>query len=331
MRSAPLWSEDPPQSIAIATRIFLNLWSRDPATWDFWRRWWEGARDGRPLDWELQRRVALIPPEEWEKNDPARIAELIREIETDFALERTDNAERIEVNPATGRLRLVPTSALPADIAAMARINIAAALDLFGPLTQDQYRALDPARTRLRGVLEQAPEMPMVLFDACRSAVRITLGYAATQSIPAPEQDPLIAEFLRILRETGADIAGHDPQTRDVLSRRELLRDDAVLIAHRETILPLVEAVAGASEGELALSLPEDADRATDPAADPEVRRDSAFRLAGRMVRVGVVTGVLGPGAVGAAIAGAREIAGLAAHPAWQVFLKAVWRFLGMG
>jgi hypothetical protein len=154
---------------------------------------------------------------------------------------------------------------------------------------------------------------------------------AAIQSIPAPEQDPLIAEFLRILHETGADIAGHDPQTQNVLALRAMAHDDTALIADRETLPPLVEAVAGASEGELALSLPEDADRATDPAADPEVRRDSAFRLAGRMVRVGVVTGVLGLGAVGAAIAGAREIAGLAAHPAWQVFLKAVWRFLGMG
>jgi hypothetical protein len=48
VRSAPLWSEDPPQSIAIATRIFLNLWSGSSETWDFWRRWWEGVQDGRP-------------------------------------------------------------------------------------------------------------------------------------------------------------------------------------------------------------------------------------------------------------------------------------------
>ena len=56
-------------------------------SWDFWRRWYEGAMAGQPLDWELQRRVALIPDEDW-KLGPERIAELIAEIEARFALEQ---------------------------------------------------------------------------------------------------------------------------------------------------------------------------------------------------------------------------------------------------
>ena len=46
-------------------------------------------RDGKPLDRELQKRVALIPPEEWERNDPAHIAKLIREIEEDWQAEQS--------------------------------------------------------------------------------------------------------------------------------------------------------------------------------------------------------------------------------------------------
>ncbi len=186
-RILPLWSDAPPKWFEALENSFLGLWDREPDTWDFWRRWWIGARDGKPMDWELQKRIALIPHGEWLRNDPAHVATLIREIEAEFARERTDNAERIEVNPETGRLRLVPTSALPADISTLTRSNITAALDLFDAQPQDQYSALDPARARLRNALEQTPDMPVVLFDACASAVRITMDRASTRSIPAPE------------------------------------------------------------------------------------------------------------------------------------------------
>lgn len=52
-------------------------------SWDFWRDWYQGFLDGKPLDWELQRRVALIPNEDWEKG-PKHIAEKIEEIRQEF-------------------------------------------------------------------------------------------------------------------------------------------------------------------------------------------------------------------------------------------------------
>ncbi len=55
-------------------------------TWSFWREWYQGFLDGKPLDWELQRRVALIPDEDWEKG-PARIAAIIEQIRAKFELE----------------------------------------------------------------------------------------------------------------------------------------------------------------------------------------------------------------------------------------------------
>lgn len=172
--------------------------------------------------------------------------------------------------------------------------------------------------------------MPVVLFDACASAARITAGYARTQSIPDPDQDPLIAEFLRLVRQTGADIAAHDPRTREVLETRAHERDESALIETRDVILPLANAVAEVSEGELAAALPQDAETATNPAADQEERRVAGFRLTGRMIRVGAVSGVVGLGAVGAAIIGIREIIWVAQLPQWQLFLKALWRYLGM-
>ncbi len=47
--------------------------------WQFWRDWYQGFLDGKPLDWELQREVALIPDEDWDKG-PEHIAGKIEEI-----------------------------------------------------------------------------------------------------------------------------------------------------------------------------------------------------------------------------------------------------------
>ena len=64
---------------------FLGFFSSDHAVWNFWKRWYEGMTAGRPLDWDLQREVALIPDDDWKKG-PEHIARLIEEIEARFEL-----------------------------------------------------------------------------------------------------------------------------------------------------------------------------------------------------------------------------------------------------
>lgn len=56
------------------------IWAKNPDTWDFWVRWWDGVLTGWPLDWDLQKKVALIPDNDWKKG-PEHIAALIRVIE----------------------------------------------------------------------------------------------------------------------------------------------------------------------------------------------------------------------------------------------------------
>ncbi len=74
--------------------------------WRFWRDWYQGFLDGKPLDWELQRRVALIPDEDWEKG-PEHIAELIEEIRNEFGAPNLDpghvleQAKRLAATPKT--------------------------------------------------------------------------------------------------------------------------------------------------------------------------------------------------------------------------------------
>ncbi len=63
----------------------------DPRTWSFWRDWYQGFLDGEPLDWELQRRVAIIPENDWDEG-PAHVAGIIEEIRARFEVERDAKA-----------------------------------------------------------------------------------------------------------------------------------------------------------------------------------------------------------------------------------------------
>lgn len=74
-----------PRSYADINDVFGEFLTSNSGTWGFWSRWYRGFVKGEPLDWALQREVALIPDEDWKKG-PEHIARLIEEIEARFAL-----------------------------------------------------------------------------------------------------------------------------------------------------------------------------------------------------------------------------------------------------
>lgn len=77
---SPLWFSARPEWYDEAEIRTRNIWSRSPETWSFWKRWWDGMLLGRPIDWDLQRAVALIPDQDW-KEGPTHISALIAKIE----------------------------------------------------------------------------------------------------------------------------------------------------------------------------------------------------------------------------------------------------------
>lgn len=78
--TTPLWPTQPPSWFTEADTRARAIWARETETWSFWLRWWDGILAGKPLDWALQRDVALIPDKDWQKG-PAHIAGLIADIE----------------------------------------------------------------------------------------------------------------------------------------------------------------------------------------------------------------------------------------------------------
>lgn len=85
--SWPLFRAELSKDFWRLTRVFQAAIDELFGESSFWREWYQGFLDGKPLDWELQRRVALIPDADWEQG-PEHIAKLIEEIRARFELEK---------------------------------------------------------------------------------------------------------------------------------------------------------------------------------------------------------------------------------------------------
>lgn len=75
--------------------------------WSFWRDWYQGFLDDKPLDWELQRRVALVSDTEWEQG-PAQIAAKIEDIKAALLADKVPLAETADLNPVTNLFHVAP-------------------------------------------------------------------------------------------------------------------------------------------------------------------------------------------------------------------------------
>lgn len=97
--SSPLWpGREEPKWLQLATNERNDFWETG-ASWAFWRRWYHGMLIGQPLDWELQRRVALIENDIWEAG-PDKLADEIARIEAAYEVEK--RASELEAKAQTG-------------------------------------------------------------------------------------------------------------------------------------------------------------------------------------------------------------------------------------
>ncbi|MFM2389464.1 MAG: hypothetical protein RLZZ437_1019 [Pseudomonadota bacterium] len=79
----PLWhKETPPDWFTTAEAAMRDYWATNPTHWSFWQRWYDAATQGRPLDWQLQHDIALIPDAIWQSG-PGPVAEAIAKIEAE--------------------------------------------------------------------------------------------------------------------------------------------------------------------------------------------------------------------------------------------------------
>lgn len=94
----PLW-ERLPNELEHGQQYLMNR-VLSSSEYNFWREWYQGFLDGKPLNWELQRRVALIRDAIWEAG-PEAVADEIEKVRNKFNLENRIEELEIELRRAT--------------------------------------------------------------------------------------------------------------------------------------------------------------------------------------------------------------------------------------
>lgn len=302
-RLVRLWDKDIPQKLLEYETDFLSRWSQSPATWDFWRRWWNGARDGKPLDWELQKRVALIPVEDWENNNPAHIAALIHQIEKAWNAENlatqrieeiiaeTPDDEEIVQDPKTGKLVSIPRPAIPEDLFASILDRLSTAMrrlrrDLTSNPTDNAGQILigrlDVPLKDLKADLRNYAGRPLDTHDAidqCRAAF---IGQLTDCGMA---DDWRMQRFVGLLDTCLSDIRRNDAVVLDIVQKREDDRFARMGAENQRLYLELCAEMAKDSAGFLKKTMLAQIDLSLDEAADPEQRKAARYALRARLPR----------------------------------------------
>jgi len=141
-----------PRGLQIGYRNIEKVYFSNSDAWSFWRDWYQGFLDGEPLDWELQRRVALIPDADWEQG-PGHIAGKIEEIRAEFEVEQAATTAKSEFEK--------PASLAAAQAMAMAMAmakRMSANRDAIALCTAGLLEQIAEFRERIRGDNQLDPE-----------------------------------------------------------------------------------------------------------------------------------------------------------------------------
>jgi hypothetical protein len=172
----PLWEGKMPAAYTDAWDLLSKTSEPDLA---FWRNWYRGFLDGAPLDWELQKRVALIPNDVWDQGGGA-VAEAIREIETNY-LRETTHAYEDPNDPGDVAARL-PTK--------QAKL-ILTRTEVAQPLVQDpktETFTLDRAST--------APSDPVAFaHESIKHALRHALDTSKPNALKSEDEEVQLLKF----------------------------------------------------------------------------------------------------------------------------------------
>jgi len=239
-----------------AARIFwsgFKEFSQESPHWSFWRDWYQGFLDGKPLDWELQRRVALIPDADWDEG-PAHIAAKIEEIKADFLAEKAPLAEVVEFDHDTGKFYTTPLAIENSK--------------LLGTHLQRAEDALEDALNGRNGLTENSRETRVLRRTFDKYALdpeRIEMDFVdvhnglarqmASGELPESEENRALADTLLNgaldIRATHPEIADNRA-VRAKQAIRELPEDKRAELAEA---LPVLEAI---SDDKLAQEFRED-------------------------------------------------------------------------
>lgn len=153
LRNEKLWRGLTSEEQTDAPKFFENWYEWAGKSGAFWREWYQGFLDGKPLDWELQRRVALIDDAIWEAG-PEAVAQAIEKIRAKFNLEKQIEELKADLHRTSDNRRGIGGNMPPEklDDAPIAQELVI----VWQPLAdlKDEIAKDDPSQTRLQEIIE---------------------------------------------------------------------------------------------------------------------------------------------------------------------------------
>jgi hypothetical protein len=313
-----LWHDDVMLGFKPAWDDFVQSSGPD---WAFWKKWYQGFLDGAPLDWGLQRRIALIPNDVWE-NGVAAVAEAIREIEAEYLAEQTALAEDVFYNDETARIarRVVP-QAQPKTIANMLAalrddLEDASSGNLLSKTAYD-YRTLDRMMTKYH----RNPER--VEMDVVKISGSLRRQIDAGDLPDAPEVEGLCTTLVEI----GLEIRAQHPEIDEARLKRGAKAVQESSAAEREEMLAGLDAIRATVEEDFAEEIIEDLEDVVE-AKDGPPDEDATSRSGNRLAKIWLVLkkAVAGTGISAGAVVAINE-----ALPVLQTLWQIMAKLLGIG
>ncbi len=254
----PLWPEGPPKGLR-PRDIGETLLDTDP-DFAFWKRWYEGMVAGRPLDWELQRRIALIDDTIW-KEGASAVAREIERIEADWLAERLPLAETVVLDPDTGRFDVIPALVQNAPLTGALISAVQDALDDAVSGNNGLNERSTTVRILSRSCTRHANDPQRLEMDFTRAAIGLRRQFD-TDDLPQSEDNlhllDSVEEAVRGLRAAHPEVAAN----RQILAQAKLSELDDTDRALLQDAAPILDEI---TQGTLQEDFAEDLAVLADP------------------------------------------------------------------
>ena len=212
------------------------------SSWSFWREWYQGFLDGVPMNWELQRRVALIGNAIWEAG-PEAVAEEIERIRAEWLAEQLPQAERVEFNPDSGKFFVTPIEVAKPDLLGATLNQVSDALDdaMENPSNglHDRSREVRVLQRVFTKYGNDPQQIEMSLVGVYGGLTRQILS----EELPPSEENlalqAAVEEGARAIRATHPEVA----ENRKILSEQAFRELPEGAVEQLEAALPVLRAI----------------------------------------------------------------------------------------
>jgi hypothetical protein len=281
LQGVPLWhrAPNPLQREWDDTR---TRWSTPNSPYTFWRRWYEAALEGRSLNLELERDIALIPDEDWKKG-AAHIAAIIAKLELVYAIAATPNSEDI-LRDDSGLFYALPVTTIRPDLFENAKAKVADTIvEIRRKPVGNTYMALQDDLARLDDYLDRYGNNPQRIHDVFQKTIR-HINEKSKSGELAP--DELISDLRQDLDTGATDIRRSDSEVSKTVKARTADRVARLKKEDKAQFDAVMYAASEESRADLKAEIVEDIATTNDPKTEAEDKDEGRYRLFSRVVRM---------------------------------------------